>query len=68
MALKSKPLSAVRADVPVHEVSREELVRINFQVPESVRHAWKGAALQERKTLTEVIIEQMSAWVARKKK
>ena len=67
MALKSKPMSAVRADVPVHEVSREELVRINFQVPESVRHAWKGAALQERKTLTEVIVEQMTAWLSKKK-
>ena len=59
MALKSKPLDAVRPDVPVHEVSREEMVRVNFLVPASVRKEWKGAALREDKTLTELILEAM---------
>jgi hypothetical protein len=59
MALKSKPLDAVRPDVPVHEVSREEMVRVNFLVPASVRKKWKGAALREDKTLTELILEAM---------
>jgi len=59
MALKSKPLEAVRPDVPVHEVSREDLVRINFLVPASVRKEWKGAALREDKTMTELITEAM---------
>jgi hypothetical protein len=59
MALKSKPLDAVRPDVPVHEVSREEMVRVNFLVPASVRKTWKGAALREDKTLTELILEAM---------
>lgn len=59
MALKSKPLEEVRPDVPVHEVSREDLVRVNFLVPASVRKAWKGAALREDKTLTELIVEAM---------
>jgi hypothetical protein len=59
MALKSKPLENVRADVPVHEVSREDLVRVNFLVPASVRKEWKGAALREDKTLTELITEAM---------
>jgi len=59
MALKSKPLEAVRSDVPVHEVSREDLVRINFLVPASVRKEWKGAALREDKTMTELITEAM---------
>jgi hypothetical protein len=59
MALKSKPLDAVRPDVPVHEVSREEMVRVNFLVPASLRKEWKGAALREDKTLTELILEAM---------
>jgi hypothetical protein len=61
MALKSKPLEAVRPDVPLHEVSREDMVRINFLVPASVRKEWKSAALREDKTLTEIIVEAMQA-------
>lgn len=61
MALKSKPLEDVRADVPVHEVSREDMVRVNFLVPASVRKEWKSAALREDKTLTELITEAMQA-------
>lgn len=59
MALKSKPLEAVRPDVPLHEVSREDMVRINFLVPASVRKEWKSAALREDKTMTEIIVEAM---------
>lgn len=59
MALKSKPLEDVRPDVPVHEVSREDLVRVNFLVPASVRKEWKSAALSEDKTLTDLIVEAM---------
>ena len=60
MGLKSKPLSQVRADVPVADVSREELARINLNVPVSVRKAWKEAALHEDTTLSELIIKAMS--------
>jgi hypothetical protein len=63
MALKSKPLESVRDDVPLHEVSREDMVRVNFLVPASVRKAWKGAALREDKTLTEMIVEAMQVRV-----
>lgn len=61
MALKSKSLEAVRPDVPIHEVSKEEMVRVNFLVPASLRKEWKRAALWEDKTLTELIIEAMQA-------
>jgi hypothetical protein len=67
MALKSKPLEDVRADVPVHEVSREDMVRVNFLVPASVRKEWKGAALREDKTLTELITDAMQARLAQMK-
>lgn len=62
MGLKSKPLSAVRPDVPVADVLREELVRINLNVPVSVRKAWKEAALRQDKTLSDLIIESMSIY------
>ena len=60
MGLKSKPLSQVRADVPVADVSKEDLARINLNVPVSVRKAWKEAALREDTTLSELIIKAMS--------
>jgi hypothetical protein len=59
MALKSKPLEAVRPDVPVHQVARQDMVRINFLVPASTRKAWKLAALDEGITLTELISKAM---------
>lgn len=67
MALKSKPLESVRADLPLHEVSREEMVRVNFLVPTSVRKAWKGAALREDKTLTDLIVEAMETRISQVK-
>ena len=60
MALKSKKLDAVRPDVPVQHVIQEEMVRINLQVPESVRKDWKQRALDSNKTMTELIVEAMS--------
>lgn len=68
MGLKSKPLSQVRADVPVADVSREELARINLNVPVSVRKAWKEAALREDTTLSELIIESMRVKLSQMKK
>ena len=62
MGLKSKPLSQVRADVPVADVSKEDLARINLNVPVSVRKAWKEAALREDTTLSELIIKSMSKY------
>jgi hypothetical protein len=63
MALKSKPLEAVRQTVPVHEVSKEELVRVNFQVPASMRKRWKLAAAQADRPLTDMLIESMNKYL-----
>lgn len=60
MGLKSKPLDKVRADVPVRDVTREELVRINLNVPASVRKAWKIAAVNANQSLSDMIVEAMS--------
>jgi hypothetical protein len=63
MGLKSKPLSQVRADVPVHEVTKEDVVRINLNVPESLRQQWKIAAVKAKMPLTDMIIESMSIYL-----
>jgi len=65
MALKSKPLEDVRADVPIHEVSREEMVRVNILVPASTRKAWKTAGLRVDKTVTDMIVEAMTDYIGR---
>lgn len=67
MALKSKPLEEVRADVPVHEVTREEIVRVNILVPASVRRAWKTAAANSDTTITDMILEAMKIHMSRMK-
>lgn len=61
MALKSKPLQSVRADVPVHEVTVEDMVRINILVPASVRRAWKTEAASSDTTITDMILHAMRA-------
>lgn len=66
MALKSKPLEEVRADVPVHEVTREEMVRVNILVPASVRRAWKSTAANSDTTVTDMILEAMQSYMSRK--
>jgi hypothetical protein len=63
MALKSKPLDAVRPEVPVDQVTREDMVRINFLVPASTRKAWKRVALDEGVTLTELISKAMRTYI-----
>jgi hypothetical protein len=62
MSLKSKPLDQVRPLPAVTVLTQEATVRINLNVPESVRHHWKMAALQQKLTLTELIIKEMSKY------
>ena len=57
MALKSKKLEDVRLSVPVSEVQKEVVVRVNLNVPESLREKWKVAAIARKVTLAELVIE-----------
>ncbi len=57
MALKSKKLENVRLSVPVSEVQKEVVVRVNLNVPESLREKWKVAAIARKVTLAELVIE-----------
>ena len=59
MALKNKPLSAVRPDVPTAAAAKGELVRINFLVPAETRVAWKKLAIDRGVTMQQLIIESM---------
>lgn len=63
MAIKSKPLEEVRGSVPVHLVTRDDMVRVNLLVPAKVRKAWKAAGLQVDKTVTDMIVEAMGDYV-----
>jgi hypothetical protein len=60
VALKSKPLEQVRDDVPVHEVTQEDLVRVNILVPASLRRAWKTEAARGDTTVTDLILKAMA--------
>lgn len=62
MSLKSKPLDQVRPLPAVTVLAQEEIVRINLNVPESLRQQWKMAALQQKVTLTELIMSAMSQY------
>ena len=62
MSLKSKPLDQVRPLPAVAVLAREATVRINLNVPKEVRHQWKMAALQQKLTLTDLIMKEMSKY------
>ena len=60
MALKNKPLSEVRPDVPTAAAAQGELVRINFLVPAETRAAWKKLAIDRGVTMQQLIIDSMN--------
>lgn len=64
MALKSKPLDQVRANLPFKEVSRAEIVRVNINVTSSTRRAWKLAAVSQGVTLTELLERSVRAYLS----
>lgn len=64
MPLKSKPLHAVRDDVPTKEAAAEDMVRVNLDVPKSVRRQWKALAAARETTVTDLIREAMRAHYA----
>ena len=62
MGLKSKSLDAVRADVPVEEVTKSEVVRVNLNVPKNIRDNWKILAVQRDTDVTTMILDAMSIY------
>jgi hypothetical protein len=64
MTKKMKTATGAGAIVTPTNGLSEDMVRINFMVPASVRKAWKGAALREDKTVKDLLIEAMEAHLA----
>ncbi len=63
VGLKSKPLERVRQDVPIQDVTREDVGRVNINVPLSLRKRWKTAAVQADRSMSEMIIEAMNKYL-----
>ena len=63
MGLKSKQLDQLRESIPVDEVTKEDVVRINLNVPESLRQRWKIAAVHEKRPMTDIIVDAMSLYL-----
>ncbi len=59
MSLKSKSLSNLRELPAVSVITEEDQVRINLNVPKSLRNRWKSAALKREITMTDLILEAM---------
>lgn len=63
MALKSKPISALRSDIPTSLLKEQpDMVKVNIAVPRELRAAWKFAALQRGVTLEKLVTQAMQPY------
>ncbi len=60
-SLKTKSLDTVRPSVPVGEVIKGDLVRVNINVSTETRNRWKKAAIDRGVTLQDMLIEAVEA-------
>ncbi|MEI7429261.1 MAG: hypothetical protein WCL27_02320 [Betaproteobacteria bacterium] len=65
MALTAKKLDQVRPTVPVMAVTKGETVRININVSEATRKAWKLAAIERGMNVTEMIEAAVSEYMSK---
>jgi hypothetical protein len=65
MALTAKKLDAVRPTVPVAEAGRQDLVRVNFNVRESVRRTWKRSALERQMTVAQLVEAAVNEYLSK---
>ncbi|RTL53137.1 MAG: hypothetical protein EKK46_09435 [Rhodocyclaceae bacterium] len=63
MALKSKNLDQVRPTIPIEGVVK--VMRVNLDVPEATRIAWKIAAAQRGVTLTTMIQQAVNEYLSK---
>jgi hypothetical protein len=61
MALKEKSPDQVRQSVPVHEVTRGDLVRFNFFIDRAQLKALKGEALDRDVSVADLVREALDA-------
>jgi hypothetical protein len=55
----------VRDDLPVDVVTKEDLVRVNLNVPTSMRNHWKSEAAKQGRSLGDLIIEAVNAHLSK---
>lgn len=65
MALTAKKLDEVRPTVPTQEASKGDTVRININVTETTRKAWKKAALDLDMNVTQLIETAVSEYLSK---
>jgi hypothetical protein len=61
IAIKTKPLSEVRPDVPLHEVTKGDLVRFNFFIDRAQLKALKTEALDREVSVADLVREALDA-------
>lgn len=59
--IKSKPMDKVRADVPVHEVTKADLVRFNFFIDRAELKALKAEAFAREVSVADIVREAIDA-------
>ena len=64
MALKSKDVEQVRPTVPVAAAAQGEIVRVNMNVSRAKRDNWKMAAIKKQMSLSDMIDEAVSKYLA----
>lgn len=57
--IKSKPLDQVRADVPVQDVTKGDLVRFNFYIDRAKLKALKTEALERDVSVADLVREAL---------
>jgi hypothetical protein len=63
ITIKAKKLEDVRPGVPVHEVVKEDSVRLNLNIAPSLRRTWKQAGLDRNMTMTDMIEAAMADYL-----
>lgn len=66
MALKVKSLAEARKDIPLHEVTREDIVHVNVLAPASTRREWKMAGAQLNMTVSDMVKAAMADYLAKR--
>lgn len=55
MALNTKNIDKVRAEIPISDAIKTKQVRVTFNTTEATRDDWKRAAIDLKLTVTELI-------------
>lgn len=66
MALKVKALTEARKDIPLHEVTREDIVHVNVLAPAKMRQEWKVAGAQLNMTVSDMVKAAMADYLAKR--